>query len=47
MPNGESHDKRRADSASAVFGDANGWTGPVEMFDDYDLPMYVGQVSFQ
>ena len=37
----------RARSATVDFAGVNGWSEPVELFDDFDLPMYVGQVSFQ
>jgi agmatinase len=29
------------------FARINGWDRPTELFDDFDLPMYVGQLSFQ
>ena len=34
-------------SGERDFAAANGWSEPYESFDDFDLPMYVGPVSFQ
>src|SRR5919198_958456 len=34
-------------SGERDFAAANGWSDPYESFDDFDLPMYVGPVSFQ
>jgi agmatinase len=32
---------------SSSYSAANGWDGPFDTFDDFDLPSYVGPVSFQ
>lgn len=34
-------------SAGAGFAARNGWAGEFPVFDEFDLPMYVGQASFQ
>jgi agmatinase len=39
--------ERAQDGRPSDFARANGWDQPTETFDDFDLPMYVGPVSFQ